>query len=93
MFCLTYTKSQCDLEKDEVSSNPTYLDKFCENHSIDGWFYTSAKDNINIEESARFLITQILKKRRAFGDTYEPNQGLSLNRFSDQEEPKRKCFC
>ena len=35
------------------------LNEFCEKHGFDGWFETSAKENINIEEAARSLVARV----------------------------------
>jgi len=32
---------------------------YCQQHAFDAWFETSAKENINIEEAARFLIARV----------------------------------
>ena len=36
------------------------MNKFCKDKDFAGWFFSSAKDNINVEESARFLIQKII---------------------------------
>jgi Ras-related protein Rab-32 len=38
------------------------MDRFCDEYGFVGWFETSAKDNINIDESGKFLVEQILKR-------------------------------
>ena len=35
------------------------MDEFCKEKGFVGWFETSAKENINIDESARFLVTRV----------------------------------
>jgi len=37
------------------------MDKFCKEHKFIGWFETSAKDNVNIDEAGNFLVDHILK--------------------------------
>jgi len=32
---------------------------YCQQHGFDAWFETSAKDNVNIEDAARFLIARV----------------------------------
>jgi len=41
---------QCDVEN--VTVNESSLNSFCKTHSINGWFATSAKDNINVGKYA-----------------------------------------
>ena len=37
----------------------SHLDRYCEERGFLGWFETSAKDNINIDESANLLIKEV----------------------------------
>uniref|UniRef100_A0A2P2I569 Ras-related protein Rab n=1 Tax=Hirondellea gigas TaxID=1518452 RepID=A0A2P2I569_9CRUS len=39
------------------------IDQFCRKHSIDAWFLTSAKEDINIESTMRWLVGHILSVR------------------------------
>ena len=49
--------SQCDLiEEGFVAS---HLDRYCEERGFLGWFETSAKENINIEEAANLLVDEV----------------------------------
>ncbi|CEG81054.1 hypothetical protein RMATCC62417_15298 [Rhizopus microsporus] len=41
--------------------NPAELDSFCREHGFIQWFETSAKDNSNIEEATRCLVSAIVK--------------------------------
>lgn len=40
-------------------NNTTQIDEFCKEKGFVGWFETSAKENINIDDAARFLVTQV----------------------------------
>jgi len=53
--------NKCDLAKDSFMKSSEQMDKFCEEQGFIGWFETSAKDNINIESAARFLVQHILE--------------------------------
>ena len=35
------------------------MDKFCEEKGFIGWYETSAKENINIDEAANFLVQKV----------------------------------
>lgn len=35
------------------------MDTFCKEKGFIGWFETSAKENINIDESAKFLLAKV----------------------------------
>jgi small GTP-binding protein len=37
------------------------LDRFCEEHGFIGWFETSAKDHVNVDEAGAYLVDHILK--------------------------------
>lgn len=50
---------QCDLVSDNAVMEDGEMDKFCRDHGFLGWFETSAKENINIETSCRFLIDEV----------------------------------
>ncbi|XP_061327467.1 ras-related protein Rab-32 isoform X2 [Pezoporus flaviventris] len=57
--------NKCDQKKDG-SQNLTQMDQFCREGGFVGWFETSAKDNINIDEAARFLVENILTNYKTF---------------------------
>jgi hypothetical protein len=40
------------------------MNDFCQQQGFSAWFETSAKDNINIDESANFLVSKILEMDR-----------------------------
>lgn len=39
--------------------NPAEVDRYCRSHQFSGWFDTSAKDDINIEEAVQFLVGKV----------------------------------
>ena len=55
--------NKCDLPDHKVDK--ASLDAFCTEHGFIGWFETSAKENINIEESVKSLIDNILGHKGA----------------------------
>jgi len=51
---------QCDQVTNGVAGcDEKEMRDYCQQHGFDAWFETSAKDNINIEEAARFLIARV----------------------------------
>lgn len=51
---------QCDQAKNGAAAcDEKQMTDYCQQHSFDAWFETSAKENINIEEAARFLIGRV----------------------------------
>ncbi|KAN0047322.1 hypothetical protein ACTA71_001704 [Dictyostelium dimigraforme] len=53
--------NKCDLGKDAFIKTANDMDKYCKDNGFIGWFETSAKENMNIEKAARFLVDHILK--------------------------------
>lgn len=86
--------NKTDGKKEGPAANPKLLDAFCLESGFAGWFYTSSKDNLNVEESARFLVGKILQSRKAFEDEEEEEDGdvLTLNRL-DSFQYNNKCSC
>ncbi|KAI1282077.1 Ras-related protein Rab-32 [Halotydeus destructor] len=56
--------NKCDEEKAGSLAEGTFLDTFCKDNGFVGWFYTSPKENVNIDESARALVKKIIAKRK-----------------------------
>ncbi|CAN8000154.1 unnamed protein product, partial [Ixodes hexagonus] len=50
--------NKCDLEGSTI--NARFLTNFCQEHGFAGWFFTSAKENINISEWATSVIKTLL---------------------------------
>ncbi|CAC5394559.1 RAB32 [Mytilus coruscus] len=51
--------NKCDQAKEGPVNNVSQMDDFCKENGFVGWFETSAKENINIDEAARFLVTRL----------------------------------
>ncbi|KAM9495073.1 ras-related protein Rab-32a isoform 1-T1 [Clarias gariepinus] len=64
--------NKCDQKKDG-SHNASHLDSYCKEAGFLGWFETSAKDNINVDEAARFLVEHILQNDK--GIQHEESNG------------------
>jgi Ras-related protein Rab-32 len=56
--------NKCDLPDPAV--NKDQLDAFCKEHGFVSWFETSAKENKNIEEAVKGLVSNILSHPDAF---------------------------
>ena len=53
--------NKCDLAKEGICQDKRQMDKFCEDNGFIGWFETSAKDDIGIEDAAKCLVAKILE--------------------------------
>lgn len=51
--------NKCDQQKEGLVNWPTKMDEYCKEKNFSGWFETSAKENINIEEAAKFLVNKV----------------------------------
>lgn len=47
------------MEKEGPANQPTVLDKFCTDYGFVGWFETSAKENIGIQEAMQHLVKNV----------------------------------
>eukprot|EP01121_Diplochlamys_sp_Union-15-3_P015973 TRINITY_DN535_c0_g2_i1.p1 TRINITY_DN535_c0_g2~~TRINITY_DN535_c0_g2_i1.p1 ORF type:complete len:222 (-),score=51.61 TRINITY_DN535_c0_g2_i1:77-742(-) len=65
--------NKIDLAKDGFTKNKEQMDKFCEEQGFSGWFETSAKDNVNIDKAAHFLVKNILEKVTQQEEQIQPN--------------------
>lgn len=57
--------NKCDQPKEGIVNKASEMDKFCEEKGFLGWYDTSAKENINIDDAAKFLVKKILENDRA----------------------------
>jgi len=57
--------NKCDQPKEGVVNQPSQMDKFCEEKGFISWFETSAKENVNIDDAAKYLVQKILDNDRA----------------------------
>ncbi|XP_046854424.1 ras-related protein Rab-32-like [Xenia sp. Carnegie-2017] len=57
--------NKCDQVSEGLFSNTAQMNEFCAEKGFAGWFETSAKENIGIDEAASFLVNKILDNERA----------------------------
>jgi hypothetical protein len=79
---------QCDLKEDV---DRDFLDEFCKTNNFTGWFDTSAKENIHIDDAAKALVTGILEHQDIFerkseakkrNDTFRPTNAANTGNTS-----------
>eukprot|EP01121_Diplochlamys_sp_Union-15-3_P004762 TRINITY_DN14968_c0_g1_i1.p1 TRINITY_DN14968_c0_g1~~TRINITY_DN14968_c0_g1_i1.p1 ORF type:complete len:160 (-),score=35.86 TRINITY_DN14968_c0_g1_i1:39-452(-) len=78
----------------DVQSRPqtnAELDQFCEDHGFIGWFDTSAKDNIGIDDAGNFLVKAILTRLDSLPKVkFEPKESVNLDANSNHSG---ECGC
>jgi len=56
--------NKCDQPKEGIASSREKMNEFCQQQGFSAWFETSAKENINIDDSASFLVSRVLEMDR-----------------------------
>ncbi|XP_032688876.1 ras-related protein Rab-32 isoform X3 [Odontomachus brunneus] len=87
--------NKCDQHKEGLVNSPNKMDEYCKEKNFSGWFETSAKENINIEEAARFLVNKILQNDQLLKGNGSQDQADG-ERFTLNQSPtntKKSCAC
>jgi len=63
--------NKADLPAEGLAASAEKMDDFCREHGFEGWFETSAKENMNIDEASRFLVGRILENDRKYDEPEE----------------------
>ncbi|XP_037783281.1 ras-related protein Rab-44-like [Penaeus monodon] len=84
--------NKCDQPKEGVVNNPARMDDYCRERGFSGWFETSAKENINIDEASRFLVNKILSNEK---QGMMMTESLDTDKFSidGKANPTEKASC
>ncbi|XP_017147007.1 ras and EF-hand domain-containing protein homolog isoform X1 [Drosophila miranda] len=87
--------NKCDQEKQGIITNPEKMDEYVRENGFAGWFETSAKENINIDEASRALVNKILINDKLITGDLADGEKFNLNSTSDATgtETKNKCSC
>jgi len=76
--------NKCDLSTQPPDE--TNLDDFSKEHKFIKWFFTSAKENIGIEEATNFLVNTMLNNDQIRSHQSQEYKGLNLSK----PNPKKK---
>lgn len=84
--------NKCDLEAHPY--NDRFLSAFCQEHGLAGWFPTSAKEDININEAMRCLVEEVLTQREEGKSLACPgNRDASIKRLGAPTPGKKRSCC
>jgi Ras-related protein Rab-32 len=68
------------------------MDEFCRDKGFIGWFETSAKENINVEQASKFLVSKIIEKENTIKKLEEQQENDKLQLTNTLvPPPKSKC--
>ncbi|KAH8401427.1 hypothetical protein KR009_005361 [Drosophila setifemur] len=87
--------NKCDQEKQGIITQPEKMDEYVRENGFAGWFETSAKENINIDESARALVNKILINDKLITGDLADGDKFNLSSAGDAagSDAKNKCSC
>ncbi|XP_072175487.1 ras-related protein Rab-32-like [Diadema setosum] len=85
--------NKCDQTKEGLVNNSSQMDEYCKDKGFVNWFETSAKDNINIDEAARFLVTSILANDKAINHEDREQDDTAFNLGDEKAPPEDKGAC
>ncbi|BES91649.1 RAB [Nesidiocoris tenuis] len=86
--------NKCDQPKEGLANQPNKMNDYCEEHKFTAWFETSAKENINIEDAAKTLISQILANDTSHNSrTTLDSSKFPLDGGPDEQRKQVNCNC
>ncbi|XP_067312216.1 ras-related protein Rab-32 [Pseudorasbora parva] len=78
--------NKCD-ETKVCQRKASLLEKICKEKGFIGWFQTSAKENINVDKAAEFLVKHILQTN---DELVKEEQNMQIN-LKQQTKPNSAC--
>jgi len=82
--------NKCDLAEKKCFK-AEQMDKFCDQNNFVGWEETSAKDNINIDKAAYFLISQIFERIKDAEPVQSSTGGFTVGGNGSAPTPAPGC--
>uniref|UniRef100_A0A182P9W2 Ras-related protein Rab n=1 Tax=Anopheles epiroticus TaxID=199890 RepID=A0A182P9W2_9DIPT len=86
--------NKSDQQKQGIVTTPAKLDEYVKEHGFAGWFETSAKENVNIEEAAKSLVNKILMNDKLLntGEVIDSERFALVGGKADTSQ-KKSCSC
>ncbi|KAL1403653.1 hypothetical protein pipiens_019267 [Culex pipiens pipiens] len=86
--------NKSDQQKQGIVTTPAKLDEYVKEHGFAGWFETSAKENVNIEEAAKSLVNKILTNDKQInaGELMDTDRFALAGGKTDPTQ-KKSCAC
>ncbi|XP_050073722.1 uncharacterized protein LOC126561551 isoform X1 [Anopheles maculipalpis] len=86
--------NKSDQQKQGIVTTPAKLDEYVKEHGFAGWFETSAKENVNIEEAAKSLVNKILMNDKLLntGEVID-SERFGLVGGKAETSQKKSCSC
>uniref|UniRef100_A0A336M7U9 CSON013278 protein n=1 Tax=Culicoides sonorensis TaxID=179676 RepID=A0A336M7U9_CULSO len=84
--------NKCDQPKQGIVTTPAKLDEYCKENGFSGWFETSAKENINIDDAAKALVNKILANDKVMNSHETEGDGFAIDGH-DNGTSKKNCAC
>eukprot|EP00052_Salpingoeca_macrocollata_P034533 m.11814 g.11814 ORF g.11814 m.11814 type:complete len:224 (+) comp6590_c0_seq1:205-876(+) len=78
--------NKCDMAKEGLVRNSQQMDKYCEEKGFIGWFETSAKDNLNINDACQFLVHKIIENDQGRPEPDPKEVNIVLGKKKKEEE-------
>ncbi|XP_049546904.1 ras-related protein Rab-44 isoform X1 [Anopheles darlingi] len=89
--------NKSDQQKQGIVTTPAKLDEYVKEHGFAGWFETSAKENVNIEEAAKSLVNKILMNDKMLntGEIVDSERFALAGGGGGKADinPKKSCAC
>eukprot|EP00012_Vannella_robusta_P001146 CAMPEP_0206186618 /NCGR_PEP_ID=MMETSP0166-20121206/2507_1 /ASSEMBLY_ACC=CAM_ASM_000260 /TAXON_ID=95228 /ORGANISM="Vannella robusta, Strain DIVA3 518/3/11/1/6" /LENGTH=218 /DNA_ID=CAMNT_0053602031 /DNA_START=37 /DNA_END=693 /DNA_ORIENTATION=+ len=81
--------NKCDLAgKEGICQDRRQMDKFCEENGFIGWFETSAKSSVGIEDAAKCLVGKILEDSKASQPAKDKPDSIKITKDSNKPPPR-----
>ncbi|XP_055690540.1 ras and EF-hand domain-containing protein isoform X1 [Lutzomyia longipalpis] len=83
--------NKCDQEKQGFVCNSAKMDEYVRENKFTAWYETSAKENVNIEESAKALVTKILINDKTI--VADPGDDDKVMLTNSTHSTSKSCAC